>query len=292
MSRLFDDEFLRAAARLRILAQQVPPGGPRAEQRSPDRGTGLEFRDFRSYVPGDDLRRVDWNAYRRSGRLFLRLFNEPETLAVHVFVDVSQSMFLEDPPRADAACQLAGLITAIAMGQADRVTLWPFGAQLGRPWNVRGGQVGIHAAFKYLEELEPAGETDFAAVFQALHAHPRRRGLIVVISDFFDAHGIDAILEAMRPVQDRLVLAQLVRASDADPKHQGEVTLVDCETQAETELQITPDVLQRYKASYRSFCERLLRHAAQRRAMHARIDADIPVLSQIEQLFTLGVLGV
>lgn len=292
MSRLFDDEFLRTAARLRILAQQVPPGGPRAEQRSPDRGTGLEFRDFRSYVPGDDLRRVDWNAYRRSGRLFLRLFNEPETLAVHVFVDVSQSMFLEAPPRANTARQLAGLIVAVAMGQADRVTIWSFGARLNRPWIVPNGQAGVHMAFKYLEDLEPLGQTDFTAVFQALHAYPRRKGLVVIISDFFDSRGIAAIFDALRPVQDRLVLAQLVRGVDADPPHQGEVTLVDCETQAETELQITPDVLQRYQANYRTFCDTMLQYAAQRRAAHARIDADVPVLTQVEQLFTLGVLGV
>ena len=292
MSGLFNDEFLRTAAQLRILARQVPPGGRHAEQRSQDRGSGLEFRDFRAYVPGDDLRRVDWNAYRRSGRLFLRLFDEPEDLAVHVLVDVSRSMFHEEPPRADPARQLAGLIAAVATGQSDRVTLWPFGDRLGPPRVVVGGQAELHAGLQYLEELTTAASTDFASALREFLSRPRRSGLLVIISDFFDARGTDAVLEALRSVRDRFVLVQVVRTGDADPPHEGEVALVDCETGSEVEVMVSAETRRRYQAGYRAFCDALLAFAARRRAAHVRLDADVPVLAQIERLFRQRVLEV
>ena len=133
MTRLFTDDFLHAIERLRIVARQVPLGGRHAEHRSRDLGSGIEFRDFRSYVPGDDLRRVDWNLYRRSGRVFLRLFEAPEDLHVYLLPDVSDSMFFETPPRADAARQMAAVLAAVALNQHDRVGIFPFGADLVTP---------------------------------------------------------------------------------------------------------------------------------------------------------------
>ena len=73
---LFDPEFLADVSRFRILAQRVARGGVHAEQRSRQMGAGMEFRDYRGYAPGDDLRAIDWNIYRRLGRVFLRLFEE------------------------------------------------------------------------------------------------------------------------------------------------------------------------------------------------------------------------
>src|SRR5512136_224110 len=99
MGALFTQDFIHSISRLRMMARQVPAGGRHAQHRSRDLGGGMEFRDFRSYVPGDDMRRVDWNLYRRSGRLFLRLFEELEDLPVYILLDVSDSMFFETPPR-------------------------------------------------------------------------------------------------------------------------------------------------------------------------------------------------
>ncbi|MCP4593483.1 MAG: DUF58 domain-containing protein, partial [bacterium] len=133
MGTLFTNDFIRSVARLRILARQVPAGGRHAEQNSRHRGGGIEFRDFRAYVPGDDVRAVDWNLYRRSGQLFLRLFEEPRDLCIHVLLDVSDSMFFEAPPRADAARRMAAVIATVGLNQFDRVSVYPFGAELNAP---------------------------------------------------------------------------------------------------------------------------------------------------------------
>ncbi len=120
---LFDPDFLESVRHLRIIARRVPHGGRFAEQRAADLGHGIEFRDFRAYTPGDDLRAVDWNIYRRLGRVFVRLFEEFKDLPLYLMPDVSRSMFLESPPRADAGLRAALALASIALGQHDSVKI-------------------------------------------------------------------------------------------------------------------------------------------------------------------------
>ena len=127
---LFDPDFLESVQRLRIVARRVPRGGRHAEQRSRDLGHGIEFRDFRAYTPGDDLRAVDWNVYGRLRKVFLRLYEELEDLPVYLLVDVSASMFHETPPRARAGLRTALALAAITLGQHDSVGVFPFSDDL------------------------------------------------------------------------------------------------------------------------------------------------------------------
>ena len=93
--------YLKQRRRLHVSARRVAPRGRFADQRSRDRGMGLEFEDHRPYAPGDDLRAVDWHLERRLGRLFVRLFEQQEDLPMYLMPDVSKSQFLEEPsPRA------------------------------------------------------------------------------------------------------------------------------------------------------------------------------------------------
>jgi len=290
MSRLFTEDFLRSVSRMRIIARQVPGGGRRAEHRSRDLGSGMEFRDFRVYSPGDDLRRVDWSLYRRSGHLFLRLFEEPEDLPVYILPDVSDSMFFEAPPRADAARLIAGVIAAVSMNQHDRVSVHPFGADLAAPLAPGLGRGGLKRACAYLERLRPAGATNLSRSLRRFGGLPLRAGLAVVISDFFDPRGVDAVIGALRLLRHRLLLVQVVRASDANPTVSGEVTLVDCESGAAVDVTVGASTLQRYRQAHDSFCEELRRFAARRRAAHVQLDADRPVLTQLGDVFRNGVL--
>lgn len=289
MATLFSQDFVRAIAPLRIVARQVPAAGRHADHRSRDLGSGMEFRDFRSYVAGDDLRRVDWNIYRRSGRLFLRLFEETEDLPVYILLDSSDSMYFEAPPRADAARQMAAVIAAVSLNQLDRTAIYPFGADLGHPLTGLAGQRGVQRMLAYLEQLGPAGPTDLSRSLRRFGAMRLRAGLAVVISDFFDPHGVDAVLRAMSLLRHRLLMVQVVRATDASPALQGELRLVDCESASGVDVTITAGTRERYVQAYQRFSEALLRFAAGRRAACVRLDADTPVLRQLGDLFVDGV---
>ncbi len=292
MATLFNDSFVNAIRSLRMIARQVPGGGRHAEHRSRDLGAGMEFRDFRPYVPGDDLRRVDWNIFRRSGRLFLRLFEETENLPVYLLVDVSDSMFFEAPPRADAARQMAAVLAAVSLNQLDRVTIHPFGADLGEPLSVSSGKQGLPRVLRYLERLGPAGPTNVVRSLRRFGAMRLRSGLAVVISDFFDPHGAAAVTAAMRSLRHRPALIQVARESDADPSLAGELRLIDCESGAGVDVTITSGEMESYRRAYRAFCFELGSFAARRRAVYFRLDSDKPVLGQLGGLFVDGVLTV
>lgn len=122
---LFDETSLRKLQQLTLVTSRVRAGALRGERRSLKRGAGLEFADFRDYVPGDDLRRVDWNVYARLDRPYIKLREEEEDLAVHILVDASKSMDWGEGPQHKFAfaLHLAAGLGSIALGTGDRVTV-------------------------------------------------------------------------------------------------------------------------------------------------------------------------
>jgi len=285
---LFDPAFREEVGRLSIVARRVARGGRPAEQRSRDLGSGIEFRDFRPYSPGDDIRSIDWNIYRRLGRVFLRLFEEMEDLPVYLAVDLSESLFLETPPRARAGLRAAFALASIALRQHDRVGIFPFGDDLAvalRPVSGRGRDLRVA---EVLAGLEPRGRTDFRRSFRRFAAQGLREGLLVVISDFFDPAGIEAVREALGAQRHRLLLAPLWRASDRDPALTGDIELVDCETGAAEEVSVTPAVLERVRDAHDRFHGELIALARRRGAGLLRLDVDREVVPQLAELFAGG----
>ncbi len=291
-SELFDAAFLDSLASLRIVARRVAPRGRHAEHRSKDLGGGLEFRDYRPYAAGDDLRSIDWNIYRRLGRVFLRLFEEMEDLPLYVLPDVSESAWLEEPPRARAGLRAALALSAISLNQHDRVGIYPFAEDLRVAVRPRAGKRRVFQLADELAKLEPGGRTDFETSMRTFGHLRQRQGVVAVISDFFDPSGVDAVVEAMRRLRHKLLLVQLARPSDAEPTLQGDVRLVDCETGVGEDVSITPSVLAGYRKAYAAFEDTLTRFARSRGAGLLRLEVEQPVVPQLAALFEGGRLQV
>lgn len=287
---LFDAEFLAAVSRFRILAQRVARGGVHAEQRSRQMGSGMEFRDYRGYAPGDDLRAIDWNIYRRLGRVFLRLFEEFEDLPVYLAPDVSGSMWQGENPRAHAGLRSTFALALAALNQHDSVGLFPFAEELRVALPARSGNVRKMRIAEALAAQAPGGQTNFVASLGKFARMRLRKGLLVVVSDFFDPGGIAAVRESLTLQPHRLVLVQLVRHSDRDPALQGDLLLRDCETGVEHDVSVTPDVIAAYRRAYEAHESALREFALQRQAGLVQVDVDQPVLPQLAKLFETGAL--
>jgi len=285
---MFDAVFLESLAGLRIVARRVPRHGRHAEQRSADMGGGTEFRDYRDYTPGDDLRYVDWNVYRRLRHVVLRLFEELEDLPHYVLPDISDSMWAEQKPRAVPALQGTLALAAISLGQHDRVGVYPSGTELLDRRRPSAGKGRILSLASALAALEPAGGTDLAAAVDSIRSLRMRPGLLTVVSDFFDPSGLAPVLESLRRCRHRLLLIQVFRASDRDPVLRGDVRVRDCETGAAEDITVTPAVLDRYRTAYGAFEAELSSFAAERNAGLLRLDADRDVVAQLAQLFEGG----
>lgn len=292
---LFDPAFLEAAQRLRLVARRVAPRGRFADQRSRDRGAGLEFQDYRPYVAGDDLRAIDWTVYRRLGRVFLRLFEEHEDLPLYLLPDVSGSAWVEDPPRAVAGLRACLALAAVSLGQHDTVGVFPFSSDLEvlqQPTSGKGRLMQLAARMSTL--AEPAAErgaTDLRQAMKRFRALGLREGLVVIASDFFDPGGLDAIKDALRGLRHQVLLIQLVRAGDRDPlatHGPGDLRFVDAETGEARDVSLTADVLARYQARYDEFSSGLASIARSRGAGLLALDADADVVPQIASLFENG----
>jgi len=289
---LFDPAFLASLASLRIVARRVAPGGRHAEQRSSDLGGGLEFRDYRAYAAGDDLRSVDWNIYRRLGRVFLRLFEEQKDLPLYILPDVSESAWIETPPRARAGLRASLALAAISLGQHDRVGIFPFAEDLRVAVRPRAGKRRVLQFADEFARLEPAGRTDFQRSMGTFQHLKQRPGVVAIVSDFFDPAGIAAVTDALGRLRHRLLLVQLVRATDAQPDLVGDVRLLDCETGEGQDVSVTPAVREGYLRAYAAFEDALTRFATSHRAGLLRLDVEQPVVPQLAALFEGGRLTV
>ncbi len=292
--QLFDPVFLDRvnAFALRIAAAQK--GGRLADQRTAARGQGSDFADFKPYVAGDDLRAIDWNIYSRLGKAFVRVFEERQDLPVYLMLDVSRSMFVETPPRIGPAMQAVLALAATALGQHDAVSLLTVGDDMATVLKSVSGKGAVLRIAQLLAEQGPAGNTALAGALTHLASARLRRGLVVVVSDFFDGDGIDGIdgiVRALGHLSHRLLLVQMTRAHDADPMLlpdlRGELTIEDGEREGAS-VTVTPDLIDLYRAAYRTFADSLDVAARARGATLIRLDADRDVLDQLGAVLAGG----
>ena len=126
METLISNDLMKRLEQLQLLAQRRSKSSSKGERRSRARGYSVEFADYRNYVPGDDLRRIDWNLFGRLGRLFLKLYEEERELPVIIYLDASESMLFGEVTKFDFARQVAAAIGYVSLCGFDRVTVEPF----------------------------------------------------------------------------------------------------------------------------------------------------------------------
>src|ERR1700754_5027419 len=124
---LLNPELLAQLERLELVSRKIFRGRMKGERRSNRKGQSVEFADFRNYVPGDDLRFIDWNTYARLDRLFLKMFLEEEDLHFYLLIDASRSMSFGTPTKLFYAQQLAAALGFMGLTRSDRVRIETLG---------------------------------------------------------------------------------------------------------------------------------------------------------------------
>ncbi len=252
---LLEPAFLKKLEALSLVSRRVFAGQTKGERRSTKRGTSIEFADFREYTLGDDLRYVDWKAYGRLEKLFLKLFVEEEDLSIHLLVDTSQSMEFGSPvSKAVYARRLAAALGYIALSEYDRVLLASFSGGLGEMMPPMRGKPGIFPFFQFLETRLPAGGgTKFGESLTQYALRAKNVGIAVIVSDFFDETHVQGI-KALLSRRFQVVLLHVLDEEELHPTLTGDLRLVDSETGAVREVSISPHLLAQYEAQLQSFC--------------------------------------
>jgi uncharacterized protein (DUF58 family) len=285
---LFGGAYLRKLEKLAILSRRAMAGQSKGERRSPKRGQSVEFADFRPYVRGDDIRRIDWNAYARLERFFIKLFVEEEDLTVHLLLDVSRSMDWGQPNKLRYALRTAGALGYIALVGLDRVTAAAFGLEFEngngarRVYTPHRGKRQALGFFNYLQDLagSPAyqGDSPFdpGRELGRYAASASQPGPSVLISDLMDEGWMQGI-HSLAARGFEVSVIHLLSPEELDPQLSGDLKLLDSENQAEVEISADFDVLARYRETLQEWREELHRFCSQRRVHYIPVDTAIPM---------------
>lgn len=273
---LFDEEFQRKLDYLAIVSRRVFAGRMRAERRTRKSGAGIEFQDHREYVAGDDFRTIDWGVYERLGRLLVRLYEEEEDLSIYVVVDVSRSMGFGDGAKLAQAKRLAAALAYVGLSNLDRVTVLAASDRVEGRMPTARGKSRIFQVLSFLRGLEARGATDLGEAMKSLAADHERRGLVVLVSDFFDPKGFERGINTLRWAKFEPLVLHVTDERDAMPDAVGDVRLVDCETGAEREVTLTPKLLERVKAAHRAEIDAVRRHCTERQVLWFEADVATP----------------
>jgi len=246
VQRFLNPDVLAGISGLELVAKTVVQGFVSGLHRSPNFGFSQEFAEYRAYAPGDDLRYVDWNVYARSDRLYLKRYRGETNTLLTVLLDASKSMQYtsHSVTKMDyARYAAASLFYLTSQMQRDAAGLIVFDDELRdyiRP-STRQGQ--LHRLLAALERAEPRARTDFAKPILHFQDMLRRRGFVVLISDFYEApEKIVRTVEPMRFHGNEVLLFHVLDPQEIRPKLGEPMTLIDMET--DEAMEVTPEYAQ------------------------------------------------
>jgi uncharacterized protein (DUF58 family) len=242
VQRFLDPAVLGQLNSLDLVAKTVVDGFISGLHRSPDFGFSQEFAEYRSYNPGDDLRHVDWNVFARTERMYLKRYRGETNCQVNVLLDTSGSMKYgsKGMEKLDYAKFLAASVLYLAHLQRDAAGLVVFDDEVRHFVQPSTRQGQLHRLLHGVAEAQSGKRTDLIRPFAHLMDFLRRRGMVVVISDFWEAP--EKVIEMVSPLRYRgneVVLFHLLDPEEIRPKLKHPVMLEDLET-GET-LEVTPD---------------------------------------------------
>jgi uncharacterized protein (DUF58 family) len=246
-TQLFDEAFLRRLEQLELASRRLTAGRMKGERRSVRRGQSVEFADYRTYATGDDLRQLDWNAYARLERLFVKLFVEEEDVTVHLLVDASRSMDFGTPNKLDAARRAAAALGYLGLAGMDRVSAAFLGDGTASPMPPIRGKRRAADLFAFLSEPRADRLTGLAAAARAYAARMRGTGPLVLISDLMDPGYLDAFRD-LAATRSQLSVLHLLAPEELEPEVAPDARLVDRETGQSVDVSGDDDLVERYRA--------------------------------------------
>jgi uncharacterized protein (DUF58 family) len=277
--RFLAPEVLARITSLELLARAVVEGFISGLHRSPFTGFSTEFAEYRQYLPGDDLRHLDWKLLGRTDRYFIKKYRADTNAQCHILVDASASMRYTTGTvtKLQYAQFLAAALAYLASRQQDAVGLIAFDERVRShvPAHNRTGH--MRTIFGRLEELEAGQSTDLSKMLHEAAERITRRGIIVVLSDFYDdPEKIIHALQHLRFKGNDTIVFHILDRNEIEFNYREPMLLEDAET--EEQMHVIPDVLvEGYRRTIEGHIDRLREGAAQNRIDYELVTTDRPL---------------
>jgi uncharacterized protein (DUF58 family) len=275
-----DPETVSRLSRLDLIARLVVEGFITGLHRSPYHGFSVEFSEHRPYMPGDPLRDLDWKAYAKSDRLYIKQYEEETNLKAYILLDVSGSMDFQSGAALSKfryATSLAAALSYLILRQRDAVGLMLFRNIIESYVPPRSVQSHLNVLLKTIEQTTPGSDTDMAPTFHDLAERIARRGLVIVLSDLLDDP--QEVLRGLRHFRHRgheVVVFHLLDPREIDLDFDKETRFFDLED-PEQMLTTQPWLVRReYGQMVEEMVEAYRRGCAEARIDYALISTAMP----------------
>jgi len=277
--RFLSPEVLASISSLELLARTVVEGFISGLHRSPFTGFSTEFAEYRQYLPGDDLRYLDWKLLGRTDRYYIKKYRADTNTQCHVLVDASASMRYTSGTvtKMQYAQFLASAFAYLANKQQDAVGLMAFDETLRTHVPARNRTGQMRTIFGHLAQLEPGSETRLAKMLNEVAEHLTRRGIIIVISDFYDdPEAITRALEHLRFRGNDVIVFHILDRNELEFDFDEPVLLEDVET--EEQMHVLPDILaEGYRQTIQAHIQKLREGTTANRIDYELLTTDQPL---------------
>lgn len=282
---LTDPAFISRLEGLYLLARKVLGGSLQADRKSTKKGSGITFADYAEYSLGDDFRSIDWRIYARFETLIIKLFELEEDATIYLLVDQSPSML----SKSRYARQLAAALGYIALNSLDRLCVYGLADKLNPLMTASRGRGKVLPFLRSLEEAELfGGDTNFTACTREFQARHRRKGVVIVVSDFLFPSGFDQGLKFLQWHRHDVFCLQVMDDNDTKCDWKGDMTLECCETAATQRVTISPTEARKYEAAVVEWNESLRKECARRSIGLASTTPEIPFERVIQDILRRG----
>ena len=297
---LFDSAFLAKLEQLYLLSKKLFRGAHRAERKSRQTGSSLEFADYRNYSAGDDLRSIDWNIYGRLDRLFVKLYEQEQDLHIYLLIDASASMrwqpsnseFKIQNSKLDQARRIAASLAYIGLANLDRVNVLWFADLLLGDLGLTRGKSQFHKVLDFIQRApSPNGaSTGMLSSAKAFAQRMKRRGLVFLISDLFDPAGYEEALALLRYNQFEVHVIQTLDPAELRPRESGDLRLIEAETGEVFEVTANDALLRRYEREIDAFVAGAEAYCLRRGVGYAQVTTAAPFEDLVLRVLRDGVI--
>ena len=284
-ANFLDPVLLRRLERLGLVSRKRVANQIKGERRSTQRGSSMNFVDYRQYVPGDDVSQIDWNVYGRLDSLVVKLFEDEQNVTVHLLVDNSKSMDWGEPNKLRMALQLAGSLGYIGLCNFDRVQCATFSDAVGTSFGPARSQREAHNLFAHLNDVEPAGETNFESALRAYALQHRRPGLAVVFTDLLSHSSFESGVRQLLERRYEVALVHILAPAEVHPAIGGDMKLVDRETGRFVDVTLNQRALNLYRDRYQSWTGAIEGFCSRHGILYERVESSEPLDKVLFQAF-------
>jgi uncharacterized protein (DUF58 family) len=279
----FDPTELRKFGGLTLLARRVVEGFLTGVHRSPYKGYSIEFAEHRQYTPGDEIRHIDWRAFGKTDRYYIKEFEEETNLKMYLVVDASGSMKYRGNQakvsKFEYAQQVAASLAYLMLHQLDAVGLVVHDTKITKMIPPKTTPKHLLNLLTTLEPIQPGGETSLAPIWDDLaNQHLKRRGLVILISDFFDA--IEPLSKALQHLKFRrheVILLQVLAPEEVDFPFNRITEFRSLETTGLNKRVDPRRLREEYQRHFEEFCTSLKKTAGKLQFDYHRLRTDEPL---------------